>query len=229
MQGRCRVPAPVHGSSDNRGAPVALDRPDLGFDEDGRGVMQVALLCKELDLWQRINTLEKTTCEARRGDGPPTDEAPHYAAIAADYAPVGRALVFVATWELAAGHLHFRPHRAGEEPAALAAAKARDAAGPGPSPEFPVPSDSDLGLRPGVARKCVSAFIAMARGHHIVAAARSGLLPASPDEVNAPGGGVAEIFSPVRAQVREALLCAREVEDRGFQQRFSTPAKVYRR
>ena len=140
------------GSSDNRSGPAALGVPDPYFDERGRGVMQVAMLCKALGLWQRIDTLEKWAREARRGDGPPTDKAPHFAAIAADYAPMDRALVFVTTLHLAADHPHFRRRWAGEEQAELAAAKARDAAGLGPSPEFVVPSDSDLGLRPGVAR-----------------------------------------------------------------------------
>ena len=60
----------------------------------------------------------------------------------------------------------------------------------------------------------------MARGHHVVAAARSGLGPANPDEVNAPGGGVTGIVSLVRVQVREMLLAlevtSREIEVRGF-------------
>ena len=46
--------------------------------------MQVAVLCKALDLRQLIGTLEKLAREGRRGVGPPTDEAPYFAAIVTD-------------------------------------------------------------------------------------------------------------------------------------------------
>ena len=198
------------GSSGYRSDPTALGVPDPIFDEHG-GV----------DLWQRIYTPENWVHEARRGDGPQTGKAPHFTGLAVEYTPVGRALVFVATWQLAADHPNFRSNWAGEEQAELAAAEAHDAAGPGPSLEFLVPSDSELGLQPGVAEQCAGAFIAVSRGHHVVAAARSELGPANPDEVCARGGGVTEIVSPVRAQIHEAPLALevnlRQVEDRGFQ------------
>ena len=82
-----------------------------------------------------------------------------------------------------------------------------------------MPSDSSLELQPRVARQCVRAFIDVARAHHVVVAAQSELGPANPEEVNAPGGGVTEIVSLVRAQVREALL-ALEVNSRKAEDRF---------
>ena len=99
------------------------------------------MLCKALDLWQCIGALEKWARESRRGDGPPTGESPHLAAIATDYAPVGRAPVFLLVWRLDASHPPFRLRRAGEELAELAAAETRDAVGLEPSPEFSVPCD----------------------------------------------------------------------------------------
>ena len=43
---------------------------------------------------------------------PPTGGAPHITAIVTDYAPVGRALVFVPAWRLDASHPFFRPRQA---------------------------------------------------------------------------------------------------------------------
>ena len=64
-----------------------------------------------------------------------------------------------------------------------------------------------------------------------MAAARGELGSANPNELKAPGGGVTEIVSLVRALVREAFLeeISRQVEDRGFQQGWPTPATVYQR
>ena len=62
----------------------------------------------------------------------------------------------------------------------------------------------------------------MSRGQHQVGAARSGLGPANPGEVNAPGWGVTEMVSLVRTLVRKALLTVEvqppPAKDRGFQQ-----------
>ena len=91
-----------------------------------------------------------------------------------------------------------------------------------------MPSDSGLDLQAGVARRCARAIVGVARAHHVVAAARGELGPTSPNEVNAPGGGVTAIASLVRGQVREVLhaleVDSREVVDQGYQQRFPTPS-----
>ena len=186
----------------HRSVLVALEEPDPDFGEHSRGVLPVAMLCKALDLRQLIDTPGKWARECRRGDGPPANEPPQLATIATDYTRVVPALVFAPPWRLVASHPKFRPHRAGEEQAKLAAAEARDAVGPGLSTEFRVPSDSELGLLPGVAGQCARAIIAVARVHQFVAAARSELGPANPNGANAPGGGVTEIAGLVRAQIR---------------------------
>ena len=168
----------------------------------------------------------------RTGD-PPTGKASHFTALAAEYSPVRSALVFVPAWQLPVFHPDLRPHRAGEEKAVLAAAGARGAAGPERPPGLVVLSDSELGLQPVSAQRCIDALIAVSHGYQLVGAARSGLGPANPDEVNAPGGGVTENFGLVRAQDHEALLKleveSSQVEDRGFQQGWPTSATVYQR
>ena len=140
------------------------------------GGVQTAALCKALDLWQRFGTLEKWARKARHGGGPRTGPAPHFTALAAEYPPVRRALVFVPPWQLPVGHPDFRPHRAGEEQAELAAAGARDTAGPERSsdaaglehsPVMVVPSDTELGLQPGGAQRCIDALIVESRWHHV--------------------------------------------------------------
>ena len=73
------------------------------------------------------------------------------------------------------------------------AAGAHDAARPEDSPGFIVPSDTELILRPGAAKQCVAAVVAMLRGKQLVSAARSGLGPANPGEANESGGGVVEM------------------------------------
>ena len=47
------------GSSDHRSAPFALGESDPDFEEQSRGEMQVAILRKALNLWERTDTLEK--------------------------------------------------------------------------------------------------------------------------------------------------------------------------
>ena len=109
------------------------------------------------------------------------------------------ALVFVGAEQLSRGHPDFRPFW----------------------PGFVVPSDSEHGLRPGAAQHCAVALVAMHRGKQLVSAARSGLGPADPEDVNAPGGGVTEMLSLVQTQVRKVLLTVEvqppSAEDRGFQ------------
>ena len=122
--------------------------------------------------------------------------------------PLCPALVFVPAEQLSRGHPDFRPLWPGEEQALQAAAGAHDSAGHEGYPGFVVPSDSELGLRPGAAQQCTDALVAMHRAQQLVSAARSGLGPANPGGVNAPGRGVTEMVSPVRTLLREALLTA---------------------
>ena len=93
-----------------------------------------------------------------------------------------------------------------------------------------MPSDSALALPAGFATRCARAFVAAARAHHVVAAARSGLGPANSNAINTPGRGVTEVADLVRAKVRDVLR-ALEVDTReyGYQQGFAGPTTVYRR
>ena len=81
-----------------------------------------------------------------------------------------------------------------------------------------MPSDSGLGLQAGIAVKCARSIVAVARAHHVVAAARSDLGPANPNAINAPGGGVTE--------VADLEVDSRELEDQGYQQGISSPVTV---
>ena len=82
-----------------------------------------------------------------------------------------------------------------------------------------MPSDPDLGLPAGFSAECACTLVAIARLHHVVAAARADLGPAHPSAVNAPGGGVTEEVDLVRFRVHGALRALEvdsgDVEDRG--------------
>ena len=146
---------------------------------------------------------------------------------------VRSALVFAAAERLPSHNTDFHALGAGEAQAREAAAGTRDEARPDGACGFAVPSDAALGLRPGSARVCVTAVIAIARGQQLVGAARGGQGPANPDEANAPGGGIVEMIGTARELVRQALrvveVLAPSDEDRGFQQGWPTPAAARRR
>ena len=154
------------------------------------------------------------------------DPAPRPAALSGVRLPGRPALVFVPAIRLPRRHPDFRTLRPGEERAREAPVRAHDAARPEDTSGFVVPSDAELGLRPGAAQLCTAAAVAMLRGQKLLSAARSGQGPANPGEANAPGGGIVEAVSTVRALGRQALrtveVLAPLVEDRGFQQGWPT-------
>ena len=168
----------------------------------------------------------------RREGQTPTDPAARPAALSGGRLTGRPALVFVPAEQLPRRHPDFRALRAGEERAREAPAGARDAARPEVTSGFAVPSDAELGLRPGTAQVCIVAVIAMLRGQQMVRLARSGQGPAKSGEANAPGGGIVEMADAVRALVYQALraieVLAPLVEDRRFQKGWPIPATVYR-
>ena len=106
----------------------------------------------------------------RREGKPLAGAAPHFAALHSGRLPEHPALVFVPAERLPHRHPDFRTLRPGEERARNAAAGAHGAARPEDSPGFIVPSDTELGLRPGAAQQCAAAVVAMLRGQQLVSA-----------------------------------------------------------
>ena len=90
------------------GVPGTLGESGPRFDGSALGTMQGVALRKALNLWERVDALEKWARKARRGGIPPVGAAPHFAALPADYPPVCPALVFVPAEQLPRGHPDFR-------------------------------------------------------------------------------------------------------------------------